>query len=158
MQAKFPSEESTGTSRDAGNSEQGHHEEVSCGRNTPSLTEQTESSAKEDGMYEEKVVLCGANSYEEKYYLNPDFEQLPEHVKQELKIMCVLYVHDVGGVLTLVYEENGELCFEVSSEEFDPTFDEIGSQLKIKKLQTEKRELLESLQLYYKVFFLGEEM
>lgn len=109
-------------------------------------------------MYEERVVLCGANSYEEKYYLNPDFEQLPEHVKQELKIMCVLYVHDVGGVLTLVYEENGELCFEVSSEEFDPTFDEIGSQLKIKKLQTEKRELLESLQLYYKVFFLGEEM
>ena len=109
-------------------------------------------------MYEEKVVLCGANSYEEKFYLNPDFEQLPEHVKQELKIMCVLYVHDVGGVLTLVYEENGELCFEVSSEEFDPTFDEIGSQLKIKKLQTEKRELLESLQLYYKVFFLGEEM
>lgn len=29
------------------------------------------------GMYDEKVVLCGANSYEEKYYLNPDFEQLP---------------------------------------------------------------------------------
>ena len=24
------------------------------------------------GMYDEKVVLCGANSYEEKYYLNPD--------------------------------------------------------------------------------------
>ena len=28
-------------------------------------------------MYDEKVVLCGANSYEEKYYLNPDFDQLP---------------------------------------------------------------------------------
>lgn len=48
------------------------------------------------GMYDEKVVLCGANSYEEKYYLNPDFEQLPDDVKNELKIMCVLYVHDVG--------------------------------------------------------------
>lgn len=23
-------------------------------------------------MYEDKIVLCGANSYEEKYYLNPD--------------------------------------------------------------------------------------
>lgn len=23
-------------------------------------------------MYQDKVVLCGANSYEEKYYLNPD--------------------------------------------------------------------------------------
>ena len=107
-------------------------------------------------MYEEKIVLCGANSYEEKYYLNPDFSGLPDHIKDELKIMCVLYVHDVGGILTLVYEENGELCFEVTSEEGDPMFDDIGSQLKIKQLQREKQELLQSLQLYYKVFFLGE--
>ena len=105
-----------------------------------------------------KVVLCGANSYEEKYYLNPDFEQLPDDVKNELKIMCVLYVHDVGGILTLVFEEDGELCFEVSTEEFDPMFDEIGSQLKIKQLQREKQDLLQALQLYYKVFFLGEEI
>ena len=83
---------------------------------------------------------------------------MPEHVKNELKIMCVLYVHDVGGILTLVYEEDGELCFEVTSEEYDPTFDEIGSRLKIKQLRTEKQELLQALQLYYKVFFLGEEL
>ena len=109
-------------------------------------------------MYNDKVVLCGANSYEEKYYLNPDFEQLPDRVKDELKIMCVLYVHDVGGILTLVFEENGELCFEVTTEEFDPMFDDIGSQLKIKEIQRTKQDLLESLQLYYKVFFLGEEV
>ena len=107
-------------------------------------------------MYDGKVVLCGANSYEEKYYLNPDFEQLPDAVKNELKIMCVLYVNDVGGILTLAYGEDGELCFEVTSEEFDPMFDDIGSRLKIKQIQREKRELLEALQMYYKVFFLGE--
>ncbi len=105
-------------------------------------------------MYDGKVVLCGANSYEQKYYLNPDFEQLPSDVKDELKIMCVLYVNDVGGILTLVYEENGDLCFEVTSKEFDPMFDEIGSQLKIKELQREKQDLFEALQMYYKVFFL----
>ena len=109
-------------------------------------------------MYEEKVVLCGANSYTEKYYLNPDFEQLPESIKNELKILCVLYVHDVGGILTLVFEENGELCFEVTSEEGDPMFDEIGSRLKIKQIQQGKQDLLQSLQLYYQVFFLGEEL
>ena len=108
-------------------------------------------------MYKDKIVLCGANSYEEKYYLNPDFEQLPDHVKDELKIMCVLCVHDVGGILTLAYEEDGTLCFEVSSVEGDAMFDEIGSQLKIKQLQREKEELLEALQLYYQVFFLGQE-
>ncbi len=107
-------------------------------------------------MYDGRVVLCGANSYEEKYYLNPDFEQLPDAVKNELKIMCVLYVNDVGGILTLAYGEDGELCFEVTSEEFDPMFDDIGSRLKIKQIQREKRELLEALQMYYKVFFLGE--
>ena len=109
-------------------------------------------------MYNGKIVLCGANSYEEKYYLNPDFEQLPDHVKDELKIMCVLYVNDVGGILTLVYEENGDLYFEVTSAEGDAMFDEIGSRLKIKQLQQEKAELLQSLQLYYRVFFMGEDL
>lgn len=108
-------------------------------------------------MYQDRVVLCGANSYEEKYYLNPDFDQLPQSIKDELKIMCVLYVHDVGGILTLVFEEDGQLTLEVTSEEFDPTFDDIGSQLKIKEIQREKQELLEALQIFYKVFFLGEE-
>lgn len=109
-------------------------------------------------MYEDKIVLCGANSYEEKYYLNPDFEHLPDDIKDELKILCVLYVNDVGGILTLVYEEDGSLSFEVTSEEFDPMFDEIGSRLLIKKVREEKQDLLRALQLYYKVFFLGEEL
>lgn len=109
-------------------------------------------------MYNDRIVLCGANSYEEKYYLNPDFDSLPDQIKDELKIMCVLYVNDVGGILTLVYEEDGELCFEVTSEEFDPMFDDIGSRLLIKKLQREKADLLETLQLYFKVFFLEEEL
>ena len=105
-----------------------------------------------------RLTLVG---YPTGYILKPqskDFEQLPEEVKNELKIMCVLYVHDVGGILTLVYEEDGELCFEVTSEEFDPMFDDIGSQLKIKELQREKQDLLQALQLYYRVFFLGEDV
>lgn len=111
-------------------------------------------------MYEGKVVLCGANSYEEKYYLNPDFENLPQYIKDELKILCVLYVNDVGGILTLVFEEDGELRFEVTSKEADPMFDDIGSQLKIKQIQRDekKQELLTQLSLYYKVFFLGEDL
>lgn len=37
-------------------------------------------------------------------------------------------------------------------------YDEIGGALRIKQLQQEKRELLESLELYYRVFVLGEEI
>ena len=59
---------------------------------------------------EETVVLCGANSYLQKYYFNPDFDSLPQEVKQELQIMCVLYTEDVGGILTLEFEEDGSLA------------------------------------------------
>ena len=108
------------------------------------------------GMYDEKVVLCGANSYEEKYYLNPDFEQLPDDVKNELKIMCVLFTEDVGGTLQLVFDAEGNLEFRTEVEEGDLLYDEIGSVLKIKQLRSEKQELLEALQMYYRVVFLGE--
>ncbi|MCI8995719.1 MAG: hypothetical protein HFI30_08535 [Lachnospiraceae bacterium] len=107
-------------------------------------------------MYEERVVLCGANSYEEKYYFNEDFGALPENVKNELKILCVLFTSEVGGVLTLEFEEDGTLCFQVRSQEDDFFFDDIGSELKIRQLQKEKAEFLQALELFYRVFFLNE--
>lgn len=108
-------------------------------------------------MYEERVVLCASNAYEQKYYLNEDFAALPQAVQDELKVMCVLYTEDVGGILSLVFEEDGTLVFEVNADEGDLLFDEIGSVLLIKRLQEEKRELLAALELYFKVFFLGED-
>ncbi len=107
-------------------------------------------------MYQDKVVLCASSAYEKKFWLNEDFQALPEQIKQELKIMCVLYTEDIGGILSLEFEEDGTLIMRVDSEESDYLFDEIGSVLKIKQLQREKAELLEALELYYKVFFLGE--
>lgn len=103
------------------------------------------------------VVLCGASAYEKKYYLNPDFDNLPDRIKDELKIMCVLFTEDIGGVITLEYRENGTLEFKVTCDEYDVLFDDIGCGLKIKQLQMEKRELLESLETFYKVFVIGME-
>lgn len=104
---------------------------------------------------EENTVLCGANSYVQKYYFNEAFAELPSGIKKELQAMCVLYTEDVGGVLTLEYTLEGELDFKVTAGEEDYLFDEIGSALKIKQYQIEKREFLESLEFYYKVRFLG---
>ena len=106
----------------------------------------------------DSTVLCGANSYVEKYYLNEQFSGLPESIKQELQIMCVLYTADVGGVLLLVFDANGNLELKVEHNEGDFSFDEIGSVLKIKELQNTKEELFKSLEMFYKVFYLGEEM
>ncbi len=107
-------------------------------------------------MYQDKIVLCGASAYEQKYYFNQDFNSLPEAVKQELQIMCVLYTEEIGGILTLEFDDDGNLQFKTEALDADAMYDEIGSVLKIKKLQEEKRELLESLEMYYRVFFLGE--
>ena len=109
-------------------------------------------------MYQEKVVLCGASAYEQKFYFNPDFQALPDQIKQELQIMCVLFTEDVGGILTLEFTESGELEFRTEALESDAFFFVFGSALKIKQIQREKRELLESLELYYRIFFLGEEI
>ena len=101
---------------------------------------QTDIQRKGVAGMDEEMVLCAASAYERKFYLNPEFNSLPEEVKQELQIMCVLYTADVGGILMVVYDENGNLELKVYHKEDDFTFDEIGSVLKIKEVQKTKEE------------------
>ena len=109
-------------------------------------------------MYKDKIVLCGASAYEQKYYFNKDFDSLPDHVKKELQIMCVLFTEEIGGIFTLEFDDHGNLQFKTEATEADGFYDDIGGALKIKKLRVEKEELLESLEMYYRVFFLGEDV
>lgn len=108
-------------------------------------------------MYQDRVVLCASSAYERKFYFNEDFQTLPEQIKQELKILCVLFTEDVGGILSLEFEEDGTLLLKVDADESDLLYDEFGSELKIKEIRRTKAELLESLELFYKVFFLNED-
>ena len=107
--------------------------------------------------YQDKVVLCGSSAYSKKYYLNDDFSALPSEIQKELKIMCVMFTEEIGGVLTLEFDEDGTLQFHVSAKEDDVMYDDIGSGLEIKRLREEKKDLLEALELYVKIFFLGME-
>ncbi len=107
-------------------------------------------------MAEEKTVLCGANAYEQKYYFNPLFKGLPESIQEEIHIISVLFTEEVGGIFTMVFDADGEMLFEVTAAPEDYLYDEIGSGLLVKEIQTKKRELLESLSLYYKVIVLHE--
>ena len=36
-----------------------------------------------------RIVLCGANAYDRKYYFNSKFDKIPENIKEELHIICV---------------------------------------------------------------------
>ena len=63
----------------------------------------------------DSTVLCGANSYVEKYYLNEQFSGLPESIKQELQIMCVMYTEDIGGIILLEFMPRSEARLKSSS-------------------------------------------
>ena len=100
-------------------------------------------------METENKILCAANYYNQKYYLNPAFEGLPELVKEELKIMCVMFVDEVSGIIALEFDEKGNLKINVTAAESDIYFDEIGAGLKVRQLQREKKELFSQLEEYY---------
>lgn len=108
-------------------------------------------------MSKEEVVLCGASAYNKKFYLNEDFRGLPDAVKDELKIMCVLFTEDIGGIFQMIFDGEGNLEFRTSCDEGDLLYDEIGCGLKIRELQRTKEDLLRSLEIYYKVLYVGIE-
>lgn len=103
-----------------------------------------------------RIVLCGSNAYDKKYYFNPQFEKLPENVREELQIMCVLFTEEVGGIFTIGFTPNGNVVMDTRAEEGDLLYDEIGSALLIKKFRREKQEVFQSLEIYYRVTFLHQ--
>ena len=99
-------------------------------------------------MAEERIVLCGANAYEQKYYFNEQFAAIPDSIKEELHIICVLFTEEVGGIFTIVFEEDGSISLETDAEEDDLLYDEISSGLMIREIRRNRQEMLESLSLY----------
>ena len=110
-----------------------------------------QTMSEQEMLQQKEVILCVSNSYEMKYYLNPLFEKLPEAVKAELTIMCVFFSEEVGGIMILLFDKEGELKIKVKIADADVLFDEIECDLRIKELQQTKQELLNSISLYYKV-------
>ena len=109
-------------------------------------------------MEDKRMVLCGANAYDMKYYFNEQFNGIPDSIKDELRIICVLFTEEVGGIFTIVFEEDGTVSMETNAEEDDIYYDEISSGLLVGEIRRKRQELFESLSLYYKVFILKEDL
>ena len=67
----------------------------------------------------------------------------------KISVGCVVRVYDME------FDEEGNLLFKSTADEEDLLYDDIACGLLVKKNQYEKRDLLESLEMFYKVFFLG---
>ena len=92
-----------------------------------------------------RVVLCGANAYEKKYYFNKKFSKLPESIQKE-----------VGGLFYIVFDEDGGVSLETNADDDDIYYDEISSGLLAGEIRRTRAELLESLSIYYRMAILGE--
>ena len=103
-----------------------------------------------------RVVLCGANAYEQKYYFNPIFKQIPESIKKELNIISVLFTQESGGIFTIVFEEDGSISIETNADEEDITYDEITAGLLVGEVRRKRQDLFEALGLYYRIYVLHE--
>ena len=104
----------------------------------------------------DKVVVCGANAYEQKYYFNQEFSKIPESIQDDLHIMCVLFTEEVGGILTIGFDEDGEMSIETMAEEDDIYYDEIAAGMLVKKIRDSRQEIFEALRLYYRAIVLKE--
>ena len=106
---------------------------------------------------QQKQVLCGANAYEKKFYFNQMFQGLPESVKDELHIICVLFTEEVGGIFTIEFESDGSISMRTEYAEDDFLYDEVSSGLLVGEIRRKRQDLFESLSLYYRVFVLHED-
>ena len=103
------------------------------------------------------VVLCGANVYEKKYYFNNKFDKIPENIKEELHIICVLFTEEVGGIFTIGFTPYGDVEMDTQREEDDLLYDEIGAELLQKEIRRKKADMFRALSIYFKVTFLHQD-
>jgi hypothetical protein len=111
-----------------------------------------------DRMADGRIVLCGSNAYEKKYYFNPLFDSVPESVKEELHIICVLFTEEAGGVFLIVFEPDGSISMETEAAEEDILYDDITAGLLVSEIRRHRQTLFEELQLFYRVFVLKEDI
>ena len=111
-----------------------------------------------DRMADGRIVLCGSNAYEKKYYFNPLFDSVPESVKEELHIICVLFTEEAGGVFLIVFVPDGSISMETEAAEEDILYDDITAGLLVSEIRRHRQTLFEELQLFYRVFVLKEDI
>ncbi|MBO5451454.1 MAG: hypothetical protein J6A11_07905 [Lachnospiraceae bacterium] len=117
------------------------------------MSQQTDEGRLKDG----RIVLCAANKYEMKYFFNKNFERIPKSIQDELHIISVLFVQEVGGIFKIVFDEDGDITMETESAEDDFLYDDISAGLMVAEIKRTRQEMFESLRMFYKVFILKED-
>ena len=68
----------------------------------------------------------------------------------------MLFTEEVGGVFTVVFDEDGQIALETDAYDEDVLYDDVSSGLLVNEIRRKRQELFQSLELYYRVFILKE--
>lgn len=118
--------------------------------------EERDFSSNTSDNAEDKIVLSAANCLEQKFFIEPKFSKLPDTIKEELQVICVTLAEKLGCIFMIgFYVADGEIYFETVQYDDDLNFDYIGSELEIKRIVKQHKELINSLTLWYQVVILG---
>lgn len=99
----------------------------------------------------EKQMLICVSPYNHKYFIEDKFKDVPDSIQEELIESTAKIAEKVNTIITIGFYEDGNIYIEQRSED-ELSFDEIGSALEIKRFQTEKKELLKSLRMWYLIY------
>ncbi len=100
----------------------------------------------------EKIIISASSAYNAKYYINPEFTNLPKEILEKIQILVVTLAQKTGGIVQVGYTKTGDLFFEVTSEENDFSYDEINAKLEVNRAKDENQQLINGLLAYYKLF------
>ena len=104
----------------------------------------------------ENKIVAVASFVEQKYFLEPEFQGLPQEIRDEIKAICVSLAQKLGCTFLMRIYADGKIYFETVKGEDDFNFDEIGAELEIKEINRKKQELFKAIKLWYRVFFTEE--
>lgn len=105
---------------------------------------------------QENQILAAASVYNEKYFINPDFKSIPQQVRDEIQYLCIKTAKDLHCIFTIGFKPNGDVVFTTQGDQTDKIYNENFAEKKVTKIIDEKAGLIQSLNLWYKVFVLKE--
>ncbi len=92
-----------------------------------------------------KTILAAASFEKQKYYINPEFLQLPNDVKKEVRDMCIVMAQKLMCTFVIGFFDDGNMYFDFVKT--DDAFD-----FDTQSFKNEKAELIKSLKMWYMLF------
>lgn len=103
------------------------------------------------GKIMEKKLLISISPYVQKYYINEEFKDLPEEIKETLRAKLAVIAEKTHAIISLGFSEDMAVYLSYQYEDLSYT-DEIGMELRLKKFQQDEAQLIQAIKMWYMIY------